>query len=245
MHLRRLMFAVTGLALFAMTDSARAQSACVTPNCSYGGVPDICRVRAAPRTPTVLMGNAGTLTFLPANPRIEPGDCIQWLTATSTHASSGAACPDDLTCGSPSPPACQWDSGNIDSLAPQPASTCFYDPVAFPAGTGGAYYCRIHASPTVGTMRGTLRVTTPIVLLADKDLGTGSVKLSWTGGGVTGDFSYKVARQAGGDPAFPAATTTTVNPDGGVLGTTFADAGALASPNAIYYIVRNKQTNEP
>ena len=88
-------------------------------------------------------------------------------------------------------------------------------------------------------------MTTPIVLLADKDLGTGSVKLSWTGGGVTGDFSYKVARQAGGDPAFPAATTTTVNPDGGVLGTTFADAGALASPNAIYYIVRNKQTNEP
>ena len=245
MRLRRLPLVVMGLAFWVISDSAFAQSACVTPNCVYGGVPDVCRLRAAPRTPTVLMGNGGTQTFLPADPRIEPGDCIRWLTVSSTHDSSEAACTDDLTCGSASLPECQWNSGNLDSISAQPASTCFYDTTAFPAGTGDAYYCRRHASPTSGTMRGTLRVTTSIALTADKDLGTGSVKLTWSGGGVTGDLSYKIARQDGGDPAFPAASTTTVNPDGGVAGTTFLDAGALGSPNSIYYLVRNKQTNEP
>jgi plastocyanin len=245
MRLRRKLLVVIGLAFCAISDSAFAQSACVTPNCVYGDVPDVCRRRAAPRTSTVLLGNGGTLTFLPSEPRIEPGDCIRWLTVSSIHDSSEAACPDDLTCGSVSPPECRWNSGNLDSMSALPASTCFYDPTAFPAGTGDAYYCRRHASPTSGTMRGTLRVTTSIALAADKDSGTGSVKLTWSGGGVTGDLSYKIARQAGGDPAFPAGTTTTVNPDGGVFGTTFLDAGALGSPNSIYYLVRNKQTNEP
>jgi hypothetical protein len=36
-----------------------------------------------------------------------------------------------------------------------------------------------------------------------------------------------------------------VNPDSGVLGTTFIDAGDLAIPATRYYLVRNKQTNEP
>ena len=245
MRLRRLLLAVWALTVLATTESAFAQSACVTSNCVFGDMPEVCRLRAAPRTPTVLMGNGGSLTFLPANPRIEPGDCIRWLTASSAHDASESTCPDDLTCGSPSPPECQWNSGNLDSMSAQTASTCFYDPTAFPAGTGDGYYCRRHASPTSGTMRGTLMVTTPIVLAMDKDLGTGSVKLTWSGGGVTGDLSYKLARQDGGDPAFPVATTTTVNPDGGVLGTTFLDAGALSAPNSIYYLVRNKQTNEP
>ena len=43
----------------------------------------------------------------------------------------------------------------------------------------------------------------------------------------------------------PAATTTTLNPDGGVTRTTFLDAGVLNGPGARYYLVRNKQTNEP
>ena len=94
-------------------------------------------------------------------------------------------------------------------------------------------------------MRGVLRVTSPIVLTVGKNVGTSSVELSWTGGGVPGDVSYKVARQNAGDPRFPAATTTTVNPNGGVLGTTFTDAGELGSPTTRFYLVRNKQTNEP
>jgi hypothetical protein len=91
-------------------------------------------------------------------------------------------------------------------------------------------------------MTGTLQVTTPIQLSVDKVMG--SVKLSWTGGGVSPDFSYKVERQSGGDPTF-LTSTNTADPDGGVLGTVFTDAGDLAIPTTRYYLVRNKQTNEP
>ena len=89
-------------------------------------------------------------------------------------------------------------------------------------------------------MDGTLQVTTPIQLSVSKDVG--SVKLTWSGGGVTGDISYKIARQSGGDPTFPAGTTTTINPDGGVANTTFTD---VLDATTRYYLVRNKQTNEP
>jgi len=222
-----------------------AQSVCVTPNCAFGDVPAACRGLAEARIASVLMGSGGSLVFTPANPKIEPGDCIRWTAAASTHSGSGNSCPDDLTCGSIAPPACEFETGSVSSVSATPSSTCFYDPARFPAGTGDNYYCRFHASPTTGTMRGTLRVTTPIVLTVNKDLGTNSVKLSWTGGGVTGDLSYKVARQSGGDPTFPAGTTSTLNPDGGTLGTTFTDPGELGSPTTRYYLVRNKQTNEP
>lgn len=229
----------------AVAAPARAQTACVTPNCAFGAVPTACQNRAAPRTPTVLMTTSGlNFVFDPADPRIEPGDCVTWKAATVTHAAAGMLCPDDSLCGSPSPAACEFDSGNVNSLAANPTATCSYDPAKFPAGTGDGYYCRIHATPTTGTMRGTLRVTTAIQLAVNKDLATNSVKLSWTGGGVTGDNSYKVARNTGGDPTFPTATTTTVNPDGGVLGTTLTETGDLTNPATRYYLVRNKQTNE-
>ena len=229
----------------ATFDPAQAQTVCATPNCAFAGTPAPCQNRAAPRTPTVLMTQSGAnFVFDPANPKIEPGACIIWKAGIVTHSSSGSACTDDPVCGSPAPAACQWDSANVSSGAANPTSTCAYAPALFPAGTGNAYYCRIHASPTVGTMRGTLRVTTPIALTVDKDLGTNSVTLSWTGGGVTGDLTYKVARDNAGDPSMPTATTTTVNPDGGVTGTTFLDAGELLSPTTRYYLVRNKQTNE-
>jgi len=184
---------------------------------------------------------AGT-AFIPANPKIEPGDCIRWKSSGSTHSSTGDLCPAGSACGSPAPAACQWESSNVAAVATDWAD-CFYDPVGFPAESSDPYYCRFHGSPTSG-MRGTLRVTTPIQLTVEKVLKTNSVKLSWTGGGVTGDISYKVARQSGGDPLFPAASTTTVDPDGGVLGMTFTDFGDLGNDTTRYYIIRNKQTNE-
>ena len=236
--------AVMGLAAAAVP--VHAQTVCVTPNCVFSGKPAVCQNRAAPRTPTVLLTQSGlNFVFDPSNPKIEPGDCITWRAANVTHSSSGSACVDDSLCGSPAPAACQWDSGNVSSASADPTATCAYDAATFPAGTGAGYYCRIHATPTTGTMRGTLRVTTSIVLTVDKDFATNSVKLSWTGGGVTGDASYKVARNTGGDPLMPAGTTTTVNPDGGVLGTSFLDAGDLLVSQTRYYLVRNKQTNEP
>jgi plastocyanin len=186
------------------------------------------------------MGNGINLVFLPANPKIEPGDCIIWRAATVTHSSSENPCTDTSLCDTPPPVDCGWDTANVSSSATTPTSTCYYDPALFPPTSADAFHCRFHAM-----MLGTLRVTTPILLSVDKDLGTGSVKLGWSGGGVAGDVSYKVARQSGGDPRFPTASTTTVNPDGGVLGTTFTDAGDLGNLTTRYYLVRNKQTNEP
>jgi hypothetical protein len=58
-------------------------------------------------------------------------------------------------------------------------------------------------------------------------------------------MSYKVARDNAGNPAMPAVTTTTVNPDTGVTGTTFTDTGDLLNATTHFYLVRNKQTNEP
>ncbi len=232
---------VAALALTAVAP-ALAQTVCITPNCVSGGTPAPCVDRAVPRTPTVLLGNGGMLAYEPANPRIEPGGCIVWRAVAVTHDSAGNACTDDPTCASLASEACQWDTANISSASPTPTSTCHYDAGLFPSTTAETFYCRIHASPTAGTMRGTLRVTTEIAILVDKELGTNSVKVSWTGGGVTGDVSYKVARQTGDDPTF--GSTTTVNPDGGVLGTIFTDTGDLGNPTTRYYLVRNKQTNE-
>jgi len=236
----KLVFAVLPFTLLAL--DARAQTVCVTPNCVFGDAPLICKNTAAARIPTVLMMQSGVnFVFNPAEPRIEPGDCITWRSSGVTHSSTAGTCPDDALCGSISPPACTFDSGNVANAA---ATTCQYDEAQFPVSTGSGFYCRIHASPTTGTMRGTLRVTTPIVLSVQKNIATGAIDLSWTGGGVTGDLSYKVAKQTVGDPKFPLATTTTVNPDAGVLGTAFTDAGELANPATRYYLVRNKQTNE-
>ncbi len=223
--------AVTALSAFA---PAFAVNDCVTTNCTLGGTPAACANRAAPRTPTVLMGSGG-LVFTPANPKIEPGDCIVWTAASSvTHSSTENSCTAGSTCSTLPSVGCEWDSANLSTTA-TPKSTCFYDPALFPATSAPAYHCRIHAS-----MQGTLRVTTPIQLSVSKDIS--SVKLTWSGGGVTGDVSYKVASQNGGDPTFPAGTTTTVNPDGGVADTTYTEA---LDATTRYYLVRNKQTNEP
>jgi len=234
------------LGLAASAKLARAQTVCATPNCVVAGKPAACQNLAVPRTPTVLLTQSGiNFVFDPANPKIEPGDCIIWKSVNFTHSSSGSLCATGTLCNAPPVANCQWESGNLSSVSADPTTTCQYNAADFPAGTGNAYYCRFHATPTTGTMRGTMRVTNPIVLTVDKDLGSNSVKLSWTGGGVTGDFSYKVARNTGGDPLMPAATTTTVDPDGGVLGTSFTDSGDLLDPQTRYYLVRNKQTNEP
>jgi len=232
---------VVGAAAIAVGAPASAQTACITPNCVFAGTPAICVNRATPRTPTVQMGQGLATIFVPSDPRIEPGDCIIWRAQSNTHSSAGASCDPDPLCGSPAPSTCEWDTANVSSASATPTSTCYYDPALFPATAVDDFHCRIHA-----TMLGTLQVTTPIVLTLGKEVATNSVKLSWTGGGVIDDVSYKVARQSGGNPRFPVgATTTTVNPDGGVLGTTFTDTGDLGTTTARYYLVRNKQSNEP
>ncbi len=236
--------AVAGLALAPLAPLSRSQEVCRTPNCGpTGTVPAACADRAAPRTPVILMTSSGlNFVFAPSEPRIEPGDCIEWRAATVTHSSSDGACPDDSLCGSPSPSACLWDSGNVSSVAADPSVFCHYASASFPAGTGDPFYCRLHATPTTGTMRGTLRVTSAIVLTVDKQ--APDVALQWTGGGVAGDETFKVVRSDDGDPTFPPAGTSTFDPDGGPTGRTFRDPNELSSALVRFYLVRNKQPNE-
>lgn len=240
--------AILGPALLLAPSGARAQTVCITPNCTQGTPPVQCQNRAAPRTMTVVMTISGlTPLFNPATPKIEPGDCIQWQSAVVIHSSSADPCPDDTTtsCASPSPPSCLWDSGDVSSSGTPPAAICYYDPAVYPATTADGFYCRIHDNPQhTGTMHGTMNVTTAIQLSVNKNTSTGAVVLSWTGGGIAGDITYKVVRSNNGDPTFAVANTTTFNPDGGTTGTQFTDAGELSNPANRYYLVRNKQTNE-
>jgi plastocyanin len=176
----------------------------------------------------------------PPDPKIEPGECIGWQASSQTHSSTGSGCSADPLCGSPAPAACQWDTANVVGGSATPTSTCFYDPSLYPAATADDFHCRVHTA-----MLGTIQVTPPIQLSVAKDLATSSVMLTWSGGGVIDDVSYKVERQSGGDPRFPVASTVTADPDAGSLDTTFTDAGDLTDPTTRYYLVRNKQSNEP
>jgi plastocyanin len=232
------------LGIFA-SQVARAQTTCKTPNCVVGGEPVECQRHAAPRRVRVDMTTSGfDFVFVPSNPKIEPGGCVEWRALTVTHSSSDTTCSDDAFCSSPPVPACLWETGNVASGAGGNSSAvCFYSAASFPAATTDAYYCRIHASPTVGTMRGNLRITTAINVTIEKDAGLGDVVLSWTGGGVSGDETFKVAK-SNDDRTFAPANTTTTDPTGGPTGRTFRDAGELAQGDTHYYLIRNRQPNE-
>jgi hypothetical protein len=93
-------------------------------------------------------------------------------------------------------------------------------------------------------MHGILHVTTAIGLTTDKDTGTGSVVLTWTGGGIAGDVTYMVVRSELGDPSFPTANVSLNDPDAGPTGTKFTDPGELSNPGTRYYLVRNRQSTE-
>lgn len=221
-----------------------AQTGCRTANCNPGTPPTGCVDRAAPKTLRVLMTGDGFVNpfeFEPATPKIEPGECVEWFPATVTHASSGVSCPDSgLVCNAPPPPPpCEWETGN--ATAGSPGVFCHYSEGSFPGASAKSFYCRIHATPTTGTMRGNLRVTTKIVLTVDKDQVAGDVLLSWTGGGVVGDETFKVVR-SDNDPKF--GTPSTVDPQGGATGRSYRDVGQLGQPGNRFYLVRNRQSNE-
>ena len=235
---------VVCLALLAIAvargEPAEAQIVCRTATCAPSPGPAGCTQRAAVRTPRVLMTTSGpNFVFNPSEPRIEPGACVAWAPMTVTHSSSQNTCPDDALCGSPAPAPCLWETGNASAATPD--IVCRYDVAQFPAGSASGYFCRIHATPTTGTMRGTLRVTTAIVLLVSKS-GSDAI-LQWTGGGIVGSEVFKVNRSAA-DPTFPAGTTQTLDPDGGPTGRSWLDVGALTDPTVRYYLIRNRQPNE-
>lgn len=231
--------------VFLGVSTAQAQTGCRTANCNAGGTPPAgCANRATPYTATVLATSA--LTFNPANPKIEPADCIAFTeSGTITHSASADNCNDTGTVCTAVDTTCEFESGNITSGAPM--ETCFYDVVNFPAGDTSGYYCRVHSNPThtLGNMFGTIRITTPIDVTVSKNAGTGDIVLSWTGGGVTGDVTYKVVRNLVGDPLFTlGGNTLTGDPDGGTAGTVYTELGGLNDPASHYYLIRNKQTNE-
>ena len=222
--------------LCAPGPAPRAQTACRTPNCGAAGtVPAACTGRARPRTHTV--GMTGGFQFSPTQPRIEPGDCIGWDSLGLTHASNNTECPNaGSICNSPSPSSCLWETGNV--AAADPVVVCHYDPATWPPVTDDAFHCRIHAA-----MTGVLHVTSRIELRVEKEAATGSVVLSWTGGGIPGSEVFKVHRSNA--PAFPDdASFLTADPDGGAAGRTWHDAGELTTGATRYYLVRNRQTTE-
>ena len=235
------------VALLAGTHTAHAQTGCRTANCNLSTTPPAqCMNRATPYTATVQM--MGTLVYAPSTPKIEPGDCVHWIStgsALADHSSSANDCADTNNICSVVDTTCQWETGNANANDVPPGEICHYVSTTFPAGTASAFYCRIHASPTVGTMRGMLHVTTPIDVTVAKDTVAGDVVLSWTGGGITGDVTYRVVRNLVGDPLFTVgANTVTGTPDGGNTGTTFRELGGLSDPASHYYLVRNRQINE-
>ena len=177
-----------------------------------------------------------TYAFMPNRPKIEEGDCILWSQGSNTtHNSSQSTCMDDPLCMVAPVVGCKWDTGNV-STAANPSRTCFYTPASFPgstSATGVHFYCRIHASPADTTgMVGDLRVTTKIALSAQKS--GGSVDLSWTGGGVTGDLTYDVLRSFN-DPRLNSFSTLAT---GSI--TSFTDTTAATTPGLYSYYVRNK-----
>jgi len=233
--------AVAALAMLA-PQAARAQAVCRTSNCSQATPPAECRNRATPRIATVHM--TGLLAYSPSEPKIEPADCVEWIADAVTHSSTADPCAGGL-CTAPSGPGCSWESGNVSFVDTTPSVVCAYDPAVYPPESADGFYCRFHDNAAhLGTMHGTLHVTTPIQLTVNKDAFPGDVVLAWTGGGILGDITYKVVRSDSGNPAFPAGDITLFDPDGGSTGTLLADKGELANTSPRLYLVRNRQTNE-
>jgi plastocyanin len=235
--MRTVVVTVLGTILLSLS-AASAQTTCRTGNCATGTAPAACANRAAPYTVRVTAAN---FSFSPRTPKIEPGDCVLWENVSvTTHSNAFDSCTDDTvgnSCQSPPNPSCRWDSGNLTTGAPR--ATCFYGVTAFPVADYG-FYCRQHDAPNhSGTMNGTLRVTTPILIDVDK---SGSdIVVSWAGGGVPGDVTFKLLKST--DPLFPTAATTTL-PAVGSAASPFTDTGEAGSNQLRFYLVRNKQTSE-
>lgn len=239
---RAAVLASLAAAAFLAGSQAVAQTACRTASCSPDTAPPVeCEQMASARIIQVSMQGANPVfVFSPSEPLVEPGACISWIANTSQHSGSDTSCPDGNFCNNPSPAACLFETGNVGTA--DPAVLCFYNTTDWPAQTDDPFYCRIHATPTTGTMRGTLRVTTPIDLQVDKITATGDVSLTWTGGGVAGSERFIGARA---DAAtFP--TFGSFDPDSGPTGRSYLDLDELdpALPSR-YYLVRNRQSNEP
>ena len=235
-----------------------AQDACRTANCAPpGSIPLECQNRAVPYTLQVnFVGtNTATYAFSPNKPKIEfpggtpghldRGECIRWQQTNiiTAHDSTHSVCNDDNLCMfAPAPNGCNWDTGNV-ATATNTSRTCYYPPGTFPVttATGTHFYCRLHAAPNDTTgMVGDLRVTTTINLSVHR---TGNnVVVSWTGGGVTGSFTYDVLRSLN-DTKFTSFTTLAT---GTIAGNTFTDMTATCPtephcPGRLYsYLIRNK-----
>ena len=238
-HVRQIAWTLILLSWAAGAGSTlEAQTACRTANCAPSLAPPAeCQGLATVRVLEVSMqGALPNFVFSPSQPKVEPSSCVRWVSNSVTHSGTQSPCPDtNNTCANPVPASCMFETGNVSSAAADNAVTCFYDPADFPAATIDDFYCRIHASPTTGSMRGTLRVTTAIDLAVDTN-GT-DIVMSWTGGGVAGSETFEVHRAA--DAGFTAPAL--FPPDGGATGRSFTDAGEndVARPTR-YYLITNQ-----
>ena len=164
---------------------------------------------AVPRVAVVSIGS--TLMFNPSAIPVEQGDYVQWINAgAGSHTT---------TSGAPCVATGLW---NVALGAGVQFTRRFLEtPGTIP------YFCVPHCS---FGMTGTVRLTSPIILQAVDNSGT--VNLSWTGGGPT----YQVFRSS--SPGFVGSAP--IQPTGGDTGTAFSDATAVSVGNVNYYLVTNQ-----
>ncbi len=240
---------LTLLALAVLVAPVELRASCRSSHCGLStSLPTECAQRAQVRAPLVMMtGSFGSFRFEPQDPRIEPGDCIEWMSGSVTHSSSADNCADlsNAACDAASPdPNCKWETGNVSVSGV--SVFCFYDALRFLSDTSEGYYCRPHSSPShSGTMFGTLRVTRAIVLTVTR--AGDDVELGWSGGDGGGvsiaDRRFQVVRSTD-DPNF-SGVLENFTPSGGVAGTSYTDLGEAANTNvARFYLVLHRQATE-
>lgn len=230
------------LGLLMIERDAAAQTTCRTSNCGPASAPPAaCLNRSRARVVRIeMMGDLSGFSFSNVGPKIEAGGCIEWDSIAGSHSATDNSCPDVVACTAPPPPSCRFEIATI--AAADPAVLCNYSTTTFPVGGSFGFYCRPHDSPAnLGAMHGMLRITSQIALNVSRS--GNDVRLAWTGGGVTGDETFKVA-VCDNDPR--CSTFALFPATGSTSGRNFTDAGEAANlTRSRYYLIRNKQPSEP
>ena len=230
-RLRRLLVcSVALLSVLFLVCPSRVDAQCPSVNCSLNTPPAACQNLAAPRT---LVVNMQDFSYIPSDPKIEPGDCIEWAATVAggfPHTSTDSANLQCANMGCPgcAQPTCDWETGNTNQGV---SSFCSYNL----SPSTKAFCCRFH--DLLG-MNGNMTTTSTINITSVQKTGS-AIVFSWIGGGGT----YKV-KKSNNDPQLLPANTNTL-PAVGSATSPFTDVGELNQQDTHYYFVRNMQSNDP
>jgi plastocyanin len=174
-----------------------------------------------------------TTAFHPADLLVEPEDYIRWKdTSTSAfplfHTTTcGARC-SAAACNAGAP----W---NVDLTQGTRQFTIQFG-VLETAPRSIDYFCSPHC--LIG-MSGRVVLTVPIAVSAS--YASGTLTLTWTGGGALAPDVPRFRVFRSDNPRFlPGTGTEVLTPDGSDTGTSFRDFAQPATGTALYYLVKNK-----